>query len=401
MNKLQFAAVPEVVDDIFDGWHTVLVTGTIVNGEKTFNFTTKDLQHFATTRISNIAPFIDKNHEKDESYGSITEFRVKDDKLEAYIVWNKLGKEVRLNQSYKYFSPTIETMYDNVDKQEKTTITCVSLTNNPAIGQLGEITASKFNTKNKGVSNMEQPNMEMNQAVGNVSAMLDSMDDANKQAMMAALMDMMKKKGMNYNMDESKKEESDKGMPEEEKQKERYKFIDGLMSYFSNMFGKKGMEEKEDKEMESKDKDKEMNMSSTKKEFDAKTTNPEKESVLLAQLATLTLKFNALEKENKKLKEAETKTEKSAAFSAVQKAVNDGFIPGDKQSITTFTSLYESDKKQFDAILKTIKPDPNARQSVDGATVVQDNTEKEEKEYLKRLGVDLDANEKIITEAKA
>lgn len=102
------------------------------------SFFNEILASFADENLAK--PFIDKNHEKGESFGDIEELYIADDGLHAKIKLNEKGVELIKGREYKYISPWFGAFTDTQGKKHKWVLFSVSLTNIPALsGELPEL----------------------------------------------------------------------------------------------------------------------------------------------------------------------------------------------------------------------------------------------------------------------
>lgn len=78
-------------------------------------------------------PFIDKNHELEESYGDLSNPSVEDDGMYFECVLNESGIELIQNRIYTSISPTFGELTDTTGKRWNNCLISVSLTNIPAL----------------------------------------------------------------------------------------------------------------------------------------------------------------------------------------------------------------------------------------------------------------------------
>lgn len=78
-------------------------------------------------------PFIDKNHEKGESFGDIEDLYIADDGMHAKIKLNDNGVELIKGREYRYISPWFGSFTDTTKKEHKWVLFSISLTNIPAL----------------------------------------------------------------------------------------------------------------------------------------------------------------------------------------------------------------------------------------------------------------------------
>lgn len=78
-------------------------------------------------------PFVDKNHEYQESFADITGGELKEDGLYTNWKLNDKGIELIKNNSYRYISPTISEITDTNGKKYNNVLVAVTLTNIPAL----------------------------------------------------------------------------------------------------------------------------------------------------------------------------------------------------------------------------------------------------------------------------
>lgn len=85
-------------------------------------------------------PFIDKNHEKGESFGDIEDLYIAEDGMHAKVRLNEKGIELIKDRQYRYISPWFGGFTDTQGKEHKWVLFSVSLTNIPALsGELPEL----------------------------------------------------------------------------------------------------------------------------------------------------------------------------------------------------------------------------------------------------------------------
>lgn len=102
------------------------------------DFFNEILASFADENLAK--PFIDKNHEKGESFGDIEELYIADDGLHAKIKLNEKGVELIKGREYRYISPWFGSFTDTQGQEHKWVLFSVSLTNIPALsGELPEL----------------------------------------------------------------------------------------------------------------------------------------------------------------------------------------------------------------------------------------------------------------------
>jgi len=90
------------------------------------------MENFTDTALSK--PFIDKQHEKGESYGDILSLEIKEDGLHAKIKLNENGIEAIKGREFRYISPWFGNFTDINGKEHKNVLFSISLTNIPALG---------------------------------------------------------------------------------------------------------------------------------------------------------------------------------------------------------------------------------------------------------------------------
>jgi phage I-like protein len=78
-------------------------------------------------------PYIDKEHNRNESYGDLSDFRIATEGLYAKIKLNKFGLELVKERAYKYISPTITNHIDTKGNEITDWLATISLVNSPAL----------------------------------------------------------------------------------------------------------------------------------------------------------------------------------------------------------------------------------------------------------------------------
>lgn len=78
-------------------------------------------------------PYIDKEHNRAESYGDLSDFRIASEGLFAKIKLNKFGLELVKERAYKYISPTITNHIDTKGNEITDWLATISLVNSPAL----------------------------------------------------------------------------------------------------------------------------------------------------------------------------------------------------------------------------------------------------------------------------
>jgi hypothetical protein len=89
-------------------------------------------------------PFIDKNHELEESYGELSNPSVEDDGMYFECILNETGIELIQNRIYTSISPTFGELTDTTGKKWNNCLISVSLTNIPALQNNYPDLASQF-----------------------------------------------------------------------------------------------------------------------------------------------------------------------------------------------------------------------------------------------------------------
>jgi len=108
---------------------------TIEFNEEFFN---EILDSFKDEKL--VKPFIDKNHEKKESFGDVIELYVAEDGMHAKVQLNDNGIELIKGREYRYISPWFGSFTDTEGKEHKWVLFSISLTNIPALsGALPEL----------------------------------------------------------------------------------------------------------------------------------------------------------------------------------------------------------------------------------------------------------------------
>jgi hypothetical protein len=95
------------------------------------NFYNKIIENFTNSKL--YSPFIDKQHQRDESYGEILEPSIEDEGLFFYIQLNPIGVELIRKKIYRYISPSIEDVEDLEKSKSGNWMDSISLTNTPAL----------------------------------------------------------------------------------------------------------------------------------------------------------------------------------------------------------------------------------------------------------------------------
>lgn len=109
-----------VVTRTFEGW--------VDFNDKLFN---DIIFNYKNTELSK--PYIDKEHERAESFGNIYDPVIKSKGLFAKVKLNKLGYDLVKNDIYKYISPTITNHKDTKGNPITNWLATISLTNSPAL----------------------------------------------------------------------------------------------------------------------------------------------------------------------------------------------------------------------------------------------------------------------------
>lgn len=89
------------------------------------------ISNFENKELS--APYIDKEHDRAESFGDILGFRIGDKGLFSKIKLNKFGTELIKERAYKYISPTITNHIDTKGNKITDWLATISLVNSPAL----------------------------------------------------------------------------------------------------------------------------------------------------------------------------------------------------------------------------------------------------------------------------
>lgn len=109
-------------------------------------------------------PFIDKNHEKKESYGDIISAEVREDGLYTFWDLNEEGKKAIKNRLFRYISPEFGNVKDQNGKMIKNVLIAVTLTNIPALrGGLPQLQEqiTLENKNKKEVKSMENEKLQL------------------------------------------------------------------------------------------------------------------------------------------------------------------------------------------------------------------------------------------------
>lgn len=120
-----------------DQWIKVLPKGEhfIEKYNRKINFDDTMFANIKTafSAVSLSKPFIDKNHERKESYGWVKELKAKEDGLFAKVKLNKVGVELVKDENYKYVSPYCTPVKDTNGQTYPYKLRTISLTNEPAL----------------------------------------------------------------------------------------------------------------------------------------------------------------------------------------------------------------------------------------------------------------------------
>ena len=107
-----------------------------------------------------VKPFIDRNHEKKESYGDILELKKSKEGLKARIQLNTAGKELIKDRQYRYISPWFGSFTDPQGFEHQYVLFSISLTNIPALQMLPELQEQMALEILLGINNKEKEKME-------------------------------------------------------------------------------------------------------------------------------------------------------------------------------------------------------------------------------------------------
>jgi len=99
---------------------------------------------------------LDKNHKREESYGSFQNMRITEKGLVADVKLNDTGKRLIKQEEYKYISPYFGSYVDTNKKAHKWNMSLVTLTNIPALGGLLPTLQSQIELEDK----QKQPKQE-------------------------------------------------------------------------------------------------------------------------------------------------------------------------------------------------------------------------------------------------
>lgn len=138
-------------------------------------------------------PYIDKDHERKESYGDITGYRIANEGMFFSIDLNNAGKEQIRNRVYRYISPTFGDTKDTKSKDHTDWLVTISLVNTPSLmGLIPELQSQlelKFNTKSKTGGKL---NMELNFIGKQLGKFIELQGEVSPEAIVSALPDILK-----------------------------------------------------------------------------------------------------------------------------------------------------------------------------------------------------------------
>jgi hypothetical protein len=129
-------------------------------------------------------PFIDKNHEYQESFGNITSYNIDDAGMHFQVKLNNAGIDLVRSEQYKYISPSFGPMVDTTKTPHENVLLAVSLTNIPALmATIPSLQDQLTNLENKikGEKNMFHE----------LTSILNLQDGASESTIAAAIQSMM------------------------------------------------------------------------------------------------------------------------------------------------------------------------------------------------------------------
>lgn len=138
-------------------------------------------------------PYIDKDHEKKESYGDIPDYRIAEEGMYFGVKLNNIGVDKVKNREYRYVSPTFGDTKDTKAKEHIGWLATISLVNTPALMGLIptlqeqlELSLNLTKKENKVV------NMELQFLGKQLGKYIELQGEVSPEAIMQALPDILK-----------------------------------------------------------------------------------------------------------------------------------------------------------------------------------------------------------------